>query len=184
MNRQVLYQYTYKPDKISRRYACEPTLWQDSVLICLRNRPCAGTVLLPSFASHEYYINKVYILPSSITRITTIITPLEESRPASMRLQRQHASITPARVYNASIYLQRQHVPTTPACVYNANILPILCPLKSASICGSYKPLIAPPQLPKGYRSGNYTVTRRPYYINIYNNKAQWEFPTTTTYQK
>ena len=32
-------------DKTPRWYACEPTLWQDSVPICLRNRPCAGTVL-------------------------------------------------------------------------------------------------------------------------------------------
>ena len=63
-------------------------------------------------------------------------------------------------------------MPTMLVCVYNVNILPILYPLKSASICSSYKPLMAPPQLPKGYRSGNYTVTKQPYYINIYNNKA------------
>ena len=123
-------------------------------------------------------------MPSSVARITTIITPPEESRPASTRLQHQHAFTTPARVYNASTCLQRQHVPTTPVRVYNANVLPILCPLKSASICGSYKPSMAPPQLPEGYRSGNCTVTGRPCYINIYNNKAQWEFPTTTAYQK
>ena len=43
---------------------------------------------------------------------------------------------------------------------------------------------MAPPQLPEGYRSGNCTATGRPCYINIYNNKAQWEFPTTTAYQK
>ena len=49
-----------------------------------------------------------------VARITTIITPPEESRPASTRLQRQHASTTPARVYNASTRLQRQHAPTTP----------------------------------------------------------------------
>jgi hypothetical protein len=43
-----------------------------------------------------------------IARIITIITPLEESRPANTRLQRQHVSTTLARVYNASTYLQRQ----------------------------------------------------------------------------
>ena len=82
--------------------------------ICLRNRPCASTVLLPSFVSHEYHINRVYILPSSVACITTIITPPEESRPASTRLQHQLASTTPARVYNASTCLQRQHASTTP----------------------------------------------------------------------
>ncbi len=65
---------------------------------------------------------------------------------------------------------------TLTARVYNANALPnalpILCPLKPASICGSYKPSIIPPQLPKGYKSGNCTATGWPYYINIYNNKA------------
>ena len=69
-------------------------------------------------------------------------------------------SITPAHVYNASMRLQCQYIPTTPVRVYNINILPILYPLKSASIYSSYKPLMAPPQLPKGYRSGNYTVTK------------------------
>ena len=73
-------------------------------------------------------------------------------------------------------------MPIMLARVYNANILFILYPLKSANICGSYKPLIASPQLPKRYRSGNCTVTKQPYYINIYNNKAQWEFLTTITY--
>jgi hypothetical protein len=42
---------------------------------------------------------------------------------------------------------------------------------------------MALPQLPEGYKSGSCTTTGRPYYINIYNNKAQWEFPTTTAYQ-
>ena len=44
-NQQVSCQYAYEPDKISRQYTCEPTLWQNSVLICLRNRPCASTIL-------------------------------------------------------------------------------------------------------------------------------------------
>ena len=43
---------------------------------------------------------------------------------------------------------------------------------------------MALPQLPEGYKSGSCTATGRLYYVNIYNNKAQWEFPTTTTYQK
>ena len=38
-------------------------------------------------------------------------------------------------------------------------------------------------QLPKEWKSGNCSTTRRPCYINIYNNKAQWELPTTTAYQ-
>ena len=38
-----------------------------------------------------------------VARITTIITPPEESRPASTRLQHQYASTTPARVYNAGV---------------------------------------------------------------------------------
>ena len=38
-----------------------------------------------------------------VARITTIRTPPEESRPASTRLQRQYASTTPARVYNAGV---------------------------------------------------------------------------------
>ena len=42
---------------------------------------------------------------------------------------------------------------------------------------------MALPQLPKGYKSGSCTATGRPCYINIYNNKAQWEFLTTTAYQ-
>ena len=73
-------------------------------------------------------------------------------------------------------------MPITLVYIYNANILPILYPFKSVSIYSNYKPLIAPPQLPKGYRSGNYTVTKQPYYINIYNNRAQWEFLTITIY--
>ena len=104
------------------------------MLICLRTNPITRLRAdLPTeptlrwhrtataFASHEYHINRVYILPSSVARITTIITPPEESRPASTRLQHQHAFTTPARVYNASTRLQRQHVFTTPARVYNAS---------------------------------------------------------------
>jgi hypothetical protein len=38
-------------------------------------------------------------------------------------------------------------------------------------------------QLPEGWRSGNDINTRRLCYTNVYNNKAQWEFPTKTAYQ-
>ena len=55
---------------------------------------------------------------------------------------------------------------------YNASALPILYPLKFTGVCGSYEPLMALPQLPKGYKSGSCTTTGRPYYINVYNNKA------------
>jgi len=39
-------------------------------------------------------------------------------------------------------------------------------------------------KLPEGWKSGSDITTGRLYYISIHNNKAQWEFPTTTTYQK
>ena len=38
-----------------------------------------------------------------VARIMTIIIPPEELRPASTRLQRQYASTTPARVYDAGV---------------------------------------------------------------------------------
>ena len=70
-------------------------------------------------------------------------------------------------------------MPITPVHAYNANMFPIFyclksTPFESANIYSSYKPLIMVlPQLPKGYRSRNYTATKWLYYINIYNNKAQ-----------
>jgi hypothetical protein len=38
-------------------------------------------------------------------------------------------------------------------------------------------------QLPEGWKSGNCSITGRLCYINIYNDKAQWDFPTKTAYQ-
>ena len=38
-------------------------------------------------------------------------------------------------------------------------------------------------QLPEGWKSGNCSTTGRPCYINIYNDKGQWDFPTKTAYQ-
>jgi hypothetical protein len=38
-------------------------------------------------------------------------------------------------------------------------------------------------QLPEGWKSGTCSATGRPCYINIYNDKAQWDFPTKTAYQ-
>jgi hypothetical protein len=38
-------------------------------------------------------------------------------------------------------------------------------------------------QLPEGWKSGDCLTTGRPCYINIYNDKGQWDFPTKTAYQ-
>ena len=105
---------------------------QDSVPICLRNQPYDKTPCRsaygtdPALAPYCYGLCKPRILHQQslhigtsffrpVARITTIITPPEESRPASTRLQHQYASTTPAHVYNASTHLQRQHASTTPA---------------------------------------------------------------------
>ena len=74
INRQALCRYAYEY-KLTRLYADLP------MELTLRWHRTAT-----AFASHEYYINRVYILPSSVARIMTIITLLEESRPANTRL--------------------------------------------------------------------------------------------------
>ena len=53
-----------------------------------------------------------------------------------------HPTLAPSATFLADLLRRkpRQHAPITPARAYNANALPILYPLESASIYGSYEP--------------------------------------------
>jgi hypothetical protein len=58
--------------------------------------------------------------------------------------------------------------------VNNAITMPAYSPLllTLVNFYESMNTLNMTQQLPKGWKSGNYSTTGRPYYINIYNNKG------------